>query len=348
MLAIAKSTRISSETDLINNEIASNSGHVKISGVGKSKTKTIQAQIDFDVSSGKNSQKKIPLIRKSLRINGLVRKSSDFVGNINVVCFEVSNLEILSGPPSNRRKYIDILISQTDQDYIRTLQRYRNVIKQRNHLLKSIKEKKSLEKELVFWDDRLIYEAANIFITRNKFIGKLFNSIVPIHSKLSGGDEIEISYKPKISLSQSNINNLNREQLENLIKENLMKFKTLEISQGTSLIGPHRDDIEIKFNGQIANGYASRGQSRIITLSMKLSEAELLKELTGYSPILALDDILSELDEDKRKIVLGTLGNYEQVLITSTDAFFLQKINLPKISVYNISNGEITKTELPK
>ena len=81
---------------------------------------------------------------------------------------------------------------------------------------------------------------------------------------------------------------------------------------------------------------------------MKLSEAELLKELTGYSPILALDDILSELDEDKRKIVLGTLGNYEQVLITSTDAFFLQKINLPKISVYNISNGEITKTELPK
>ena len=127
-----------------------------------------------------------------------------------------------------------------------------------------------------------------------------------------------------------------------------MKSKTLEISQGTSLIGPHRDDIEIKFNGQIANGYASRGQSRIITLSMKLSEAELLKELTGYSPILALDDILSELDEDKRKIVLGTLGNYEQVLITSTDAFFLQKINLPKISVYNISNGEITKTELPK
>ena len=228
------------------------------------------------------------------------------------------------------------------------MQRYRNVIKQRNHLLKSIKEKKSLEKELVFWDDRLIYEAANIFIHRNKFIGKLFDSIVPIHSKLSGGDEIEISYKPKISLSQSNINNLNREQLESLIKENLMKSKTLEISQGTSLIGPHRDDIEIKFNGQIANGYASRGQSRIITLSMKLSEAELLKELTGYSPILALDDILSELDEDKRKIVLGTLGNYEQVLITSTDAFFLQKINLPKISVYNISNGEITKTELPK
>ena len=181
MLAIAKSTRISSETDLINNEIASNSGHVKISGVGKSKTKTIQAQIDFDVSSVKTSLKKSILIRKSLRINGLVRKSSDFVGNINVVCFEVSNLEILSGPPSNRRKYIDILISQTDQDYIRTLQRYRNVIKQRNHLLKSIKEKKSLEKELVFWDDRLIYEAANIFINRNKFIGKLFDSIVPIH-----------------------------------------------------------------------------------------------------------------------------------------------------------------------
>ena len=84
MLAIAKSTRISSETDLINNEIASNSGHVKISGVGKSKTKTIQAQIDFDVSSGKTSLKKSILIRKSLRINGLVRKSSDFVGNINV------------------------------------------------------------------------------------------------------------------------------------------------------------------------------------------------------------------------------------------------------------------------
>tara|TARA_Y100000590_G_scaffold357694_1_gene412663 strand:- start:65786 stop:66823 length:1038 start_codon:yes stop_codon:yes gene_type:complete len=343
MLAIAKSTRTSYEIELINNEISKKNGHVQISAIGKSDTKNIQAQIDFDVTTGKTNPDKSLILRKSLRVNGLVRKSPDFVGSINVVCFEVNNLEILTGPPSNRRKYIDILISQTDQDYIRTLQRYRNVIKQRNYLLKLIKEKKSSEKELSFWDERLIYEGANIFLSRKRIIQKLIEFLVPQHAILSGGDEIEIIYRPKISTKQQNINNLTREEIESLMMENLRKIKSLEIIQGISLLGPHRDDIEIKFNGELASSRASRGQSRIIVLSLKLSEASILKELTGYSPILALDDILSELDEEKRKIVLETTINYEQVFITSSDEFIFKNINLPKSKMYNIYEGKVTE-----
>ena len=343
MLAIAKSTRTSYEIELINNEISKKNGHVQISAIGKSDTKNIQAQIDFDVTTGKTNPDKSLILRKSLRVNGLVRKSPDFVGSINVVCFEVNNLEILTGPPSNRRKYIDILISQTDQDYIRTLQRYRNVIKQRNYLLKLIKEKKSSEKELSFWDERLIYEGANIFLSRKRIIQKLIEFLVPQHAILSGGDEIEIIYRPKISTKQQNINNLTREEIESLMMENLRKIKSLEIIQGISLLGPHRDDIEIKFNGELASSRASRGQSRIIVLALKLSEASILKELTGYSPILALDDILSELDEEKRKIVLETTINYEQVFITSSDEFIFKNINLPKSKMYNIYEGKVTE-----
>ena len=343
MLAIAKSTRTSSEIELINNEISKKNGHVQISAIGKSDTKNIQAQIDFDVTAGKTHPNKSLILRKSLRVNGLVRKSPDFVGSINVVCFEVNNLEILTGSPSNRRKYIDILISQTDQDYIRTLQRYRNVIKQRNYLLKLIKEKKSSEKELSFWDERLIYEGANIFLSRKRTIQKLIEFLVPQHAILSGGDEIEIIYRPKISTKQQNINNLNREEIESLMIENLRKIKNLELLQGISLLGPHRDDIEIKFNGELASSRASRGQSRIIVLALKLSEASILKELTGYSPILALDDILSELDEEKRKIVLETIVDYEQVFITSSDEFIFKNINLPKSKMYNIYEGKVTE-----
>lgn len=348
MLAIAKSSRTSTEIDLINWQKATEGGHVQVLGIGKESEKTIQAQIDFDVESKKDSNKPLPALRKSLRLNGLPRVSSDFVGNINIVCFEVNDINILMGPPSNRRRYIDILISQSDRGYIKTLQRYRNVIKHRNVLLKSIRENKSSESELAFWDDRLVYEGSAIISARKTAIFKLSEHLIPIHSELSQKHQVEISYKPQVFKQNdqlTTVSEINRDEIKKILSVNLTKFRVREISYGISLTGPHRDDLEIKLNGQMASKYASRGQSRIITLALKLSEASLLKELNNRTPILALDDILSELDKRTQSLVLKSIENYEQVFITATDLGTFEPEHLSTAALYTVDDGMVSKNK---
>jgi len=346
MLAIAKSSRTSTEIDLINWQKITEGGHVQVLGIGKENEKTIQAQIDFDIESKKDSNKPMPALRKSLRLNGLPRISSDFVGNINIVCFEVNDINILTGPPSNRRRYIDILISQSDSGYIKTLQRYRNVIKHRNVLLKSIRENKSSESELAFWDDRLVYEGSAIINARKTAIFKLSEHLIPIHCELSQKHQIEISYKPQIFKQNdqlTTISEVTHDEIKKILSVNLTKFRGREISYGISLIGPHRDDLDIKLNNQMASKYASRGQSRIITLALKLSEASLLKELNNRTPILALDDILSELDKNTQGLVLKAIENYEQVFITAADLGTFEPEHLSTADLYTVVEGTVSK-----
>jgi DNA replication and repair protein RecF len=138
------------------------------------------------------------------------------------------------------------------------------------------------------------------------------------------------------------ISDVNHDEIKKILSVNLTKFRGREISYGISLTGPHRDDLEIKLNDQMASKYASRGQSRIITLALKLSEASLLKELNNRTPILALDDILSELDKNTQGSVLKAIENYEQVFITAADLGTFKPEHLSKAALYTVVDGTVS------
>lgn len=343
MLAIAKSPRTSSERELINWRLGESGGHVQVLGVGRDGDETVQAQVDFDVAaagSGNGSG-----YRKSLRLNGIVRTSSDFVGHLNVVFFEADDLEIVLGSPSTRRRYLDILISQSRPAYLKSLQRYSKVVTQRNHLLRRIREGSATNDEMSFWDERLAYEGAELVLERHQTIEKLSAEAIPAHSELTDGDELGLEYKPQLTESGPGAfqsDQVSHTALVQLLSDGLEKARRREIAQGVTVVGPHRDDIAITLNGQPAASFASRGQARIIALALKMAEASVVEELTGRTPVLALDDILSELDPGRRRLVLDRATKFEQVLLTSAELSAISSEYLEKATLYRVHEGKVT------
>ncbi|MFL2665655.1 MAG: DNA replication/repair protein RecF [Dehalococcoidia bacterium] len=341
MLSIAKSHKSSSDKELINWLTLEENGHMQILGISRNEDITTQAQIDIDASNKDLS------FRKGLRINGIKCNSFDFVGNINSIFFEAEDIEIIYGGPSKRRRYLDILIGQSVPSYLKDIQRYKRVIAQKNKLLRSIREKKSDKKELTFWNERLAYEGSKIIDLRRKSISFLSSNSINHHIELSGGEEIELKYKTKITSSKETqkieIDSLSNEEIESKFLETLIQNSDNEVRQGISVYGPHRDDIEILFNNRLAGKYASRGQARTIAFALKLSEAIFVENTTGRVPIIILDDILSELDPNRRNSILEIFKNYQQVILTVTESELLPNNIKQESNIYNINSGKVKK-----
>jgi len=345
MLAIAKSARSSHERELVNWSLAETGGHMQVLGVGRQGDTTTQAQIDVDITAA-TTPKGNPGFRKGLRVNGIKRSAIDFVGNLNIVFFEADDLEIIHGSPGRRRRYLDILISQSNPAYLKSLQRYGQVVTQRNQLLRRIREGLSEENELAFWDERLAYEGALVTDSRRRSVDGLNEHAVPAHSELTDGDSLELAYRPRITASSDdrpNVGEMTAEMIEQEMKRTLPSIRRREIAQGVTVIGPHRDDLEIRLNNNPAQNYASRGQTRTIALSLKLAEAIFVTRSTGRTPVLALDDILSELDPERRRLVLQAATKHEQVLLTSTEPGIVPQEFLETADIFTVMNGRVTQ-----
>ena len=345
MLAIAKSSRSSHERELVNWSLSETGGHMQVLGVGRQGDTTIQAQIDVDVTAATTENGNVGF-RKGLRVNGIKRSAIDFVGNLNIVFFEADDLEIIHGSPGRRRRYLDILISQSDPAYLKSLQRYGQVVTQRNQLLRRVREGLSEPDELTFWDDRLAYEGARVTDSRRRSIDGLNEHAVPAHSDLTSGDRLELEYRPRITASSDDrpdVSAMTAEMIEQEMKKALPGLRRREIAQGVTVMGPHRDDIEIRLNDKPAQNLASRGQSRTIALSLKLAEAIFVTRSTGRTPVLVLDDILSELDPERRILVLEAATKHEQVLLTSTEQGIVPQDYLETADIYTVMNGRVTQ-----
>ncbi len=343
MLAIAKSPRTASERELINWRLSDSGGHVQVMGVGREGDATVQAQLDYDVAAANSSAG--PGFRKALRLNGIVRSSSDFVGHLNVVFFDADDLEIILGSPSTRRKYLDILISQSRPAYLKSLQRYSKVVTQRNHLLRRIREGSAAHDEITFWDERLAYEGAEIVLARKQAVEKLSDAAIPTHSALTEGHKLGLRYEPQLTESgpgESLPDPATHPALEQALAEGLKQARRREIGQGVTVVGPHRDDITILLNDQPAASFASRGQARVIALALKMAEAAVVESLTGRTPILALDDILSELDPGRRRQVLERASEFEQVLLTTAEPDSVAPAFLDGAHRFSVKEGKVT------
>ncbi|MDA1258882.1 MAG: DNA replication and repair protein RecF [Chloroflexi bacterium] len=354
MVAIAKSPRSSSDRELLGWDVVQNGGHVQVAGVARDDELTVQAQIDFDViprtpEPGSGGMRPAPSVRKELRVNGIQRSAAEFVGAVNVVAFSADDIELVSGAPSVRRRYLDILISQSDPPYLKMIQRYGRVVNQRNHLLRQMREGRVGADELEFWNDRLVEEGAAIIELRARAVGGLSEEAAPRHLALSGGRErLGAKYRPRITPNAEDGPDqipASTSELASMMRDSLEKARTREIGQGATVIGPHRDEIILTLNNEEAGAYSSRGQARTIALALRLAEGAFVTAATGRTPILALDDVLSELDEARRRLVLESVASYEQVLITTTDYDRVEDSFLKGAARMKVESGQVTRVD---
>lgn len=257
---------------------------------------------------------------KGIAINGVpIRKASELFGIANVVFFSPEDLNIIKNGPSERRRFIDLELCQLNKLYVHSLVQYNKVLLQRNKLLKELFLKPEYRETLDVWDMQLVNYGREVIRFRREFIEQMNHMIKGIHRSLSGDrEEIEISYEPYAH--------------EEKLSQVLAHSRDQDIRQKTTLCGPHRDDISFLVNGIDIRKYGSQGQQRTAALSLKLSELELVRQISRDEPILLLDDVLSELDNGRQNHLLLAIQNI-QTMITCTglDEFVNNRFHIDKI-----------------
>lgn len=271
---------------------------------------------------------------KKIKVNEMpIKKIGELMGNINSVFFNPDDLKLIKNTPEDRRRFINISLSQMDRGYFFALQKYNKILEQRNALLKN-PDRDLINETIPLWDEKLCECAEQIILKRINYIEKLSPIAKEIHSFITnGGENLEVLPDFSYVLDENNIkNNLKEALLERLEKDVILGFTGL---------GPHRDDLKIKVNGGDVRIYGSQGQQRTSALSLKLAELELFKERFNEYPVLILDDALSELDGERRNRLLSRISNI-QTIITCTDFDFdISKFEV--IKIMKIKGGEIVK-----
>ena len=325
-LSIGKSFRTSSIRSLI--KFDNNSTDSFVRGIANQDNSVLDLSLILNLDKDSNRT------TKKYLFNGSDISSIDFIGKLNVVLFEARDLNIIIGNPIERRKFLDIHISQQDHSYLRALQRYNKVLTSRNKVLKEIKLRKSTRIELEFWTEKIVEDGSIIFKERMKRLNQIRDETIKVFSNLVRNDErLEISFKPSFRDFGTDITIERIHSLYNQISDK-------EIAAGTTLIGPHRDDFEIFVNNKSSSEFSSRGQIRTITLALKLGEANVISKNKNQAPILALDDVLSELDERRRKTVMDYISDYEQILLTAPNSNLIN-YDLKKPDMFKVHSGDI-------
>lgn len=270
---------------------------------------------------------------KGIAVNKMpIRKASELFGIVNIVFFSPEDLNIIKNGPSERRRFIDLELSQLDKVYLSNLSNYNRIVNQRNHLLKDLARQEaggsSLAETLDIWDMQLAGYGEKIIKARKKFMVQVNDIISDIHRKLTGGlENIEVKYEPDTKGEP--------------LHEALRRGRERDLRMRSTGCGPHRDDICFMANGIDIRKFGSQGQQRTAALSLKLSEIELVRLLTKDTPILLLDDVLSELDKHRQNYLLDSIHDI-QALITCTgvDEFVNHRFSINK--VFHVHQGHVT------
>lgn len=314
--AFAKSHRTSKDKELINWE--ENDAYIS-ANIAKER---LDKRIDINIlKDGK----------KAIRINSIkINKIGELFGTFNVVMFSPEDLKIIKESPGLRRKFLDMEICQLNNKYYYSLVQYNKIINERNVILKN---KRLSEDMLDIYDEQLIEYGEYIIKSRLNYIDKLNFYGSEIHKDITmNKEEIEFKY-------QSSIKDL--KSIKNNFLETLRKNRRRDIEKGMSTVGPHRDDFSIFINQIDTKSFGSQGQQRTAVLTMKFSSLKIIKEVTNEYPILLLDDVLSELDINRKKYILSTIGGI-QTIITCTGNDDIDKYLDSKSKIFNVNNGLVS------
>jgi DNA replication and repair protein RecF len=290
----------------------------------------------------------------------------EYVGTVNAVLFSPEDVTLVGGPPVGRRRYLDITLSQVNSRYLRALQRYNKVLLQRNHLLRQVRDRRQPAGLLEPWDAELVASGAYLVAERGRLLAALNARLPDLYRALSGGrGRLEAVYRSSLAAPRPAPAALAPAAAATRVAESptsiwsptavgaaptelaerfqacLLAGRERELAQGVSLVGPHRDDLDFLVDGVPQGVYGSRGQQRLSVLALKLAEVAFMRAETGESPLLLLDDVLSELDPARQRFVLDTLGHDGQTLLTTTDLGHLDPTFLARARVYRVEDGTL-------
>jgi DNA replication and repair protein RecF len=298
--------------------------------------------------------------RKQVRLNGVNKRVMDLLGEVRVVMFLPQDLALVEGSPSQRRRYLNITLCQTDREYCRALREYEKVLEQRNALLRQFQENGGRGDFSLFdfWDQKLANDGAIIASGRNRLIKDLERRAQVIHRDLSGaGENLRLRYEPGFDAAAPNdgqmsfnagdlgvsaLPDLNLKQLADRFRESLIARRKGDAKRGLTTIGPQRDELRFLVNGRDLGLYGSRGQNRTAVLALKLAELAWMQEITGEWPILLLDEVAAELDPQRRRYLLEQIKGAEQVMLTTTEPSLLTEEYLAEAQEWQVVGGQIT------
>jgi len=340
LLAIARAFRAENEREVVNWRAATAGHQAAVDGLLIGDNGRLRVIVGYQPTRATPAPQPSPsdgvgmLVRKEIRVGGVRRSAADLVGVLNAVLFSADDIQLVTGAPSQRRRFLDILISQADSSYLRSLQRYQKVLQQRNQLLKALREGRAKEPELDFWNVELTKEGAFITTKRVDAVRLLSVKAKSLLKELTQGREaLEIDYRPSVEAEKNGT-------LETRMAQALTTSLRRDLSTGSTSVGPHRDDFKLLINGVDMSSYSSRGQARTLALALRLAEASYLSSVKG-EPIMLLDDVLSELDVQRRRQVLERVQGFRQTLITTTDLAPFESGFLAMATIYGVNKASV-------
>jgi len=267
--------------------------------------------------------------KKGMTLNGMpIKKLGDLLGNLIIVMFSPEDLDLVKDGPGVRRKFMDMEICKLSPLYYHELLNYYRALRQRNKLLKSIAIGRGDADTIAVWDETLISHGSKVYKLRKKFAEEIGEIATEIYDKISGGREkIGLLYKPNITPEN--------------YADKLAKALERDLRLTTTTQGVHKDDLQIQINGRDIRAFGSQGQQRTASLSLKLAEIELIRNVRDKSPVLLLDDVLSELDEKRQSYLLSSIEGIQTIITCTGMEDVIKKVDKEKVKVFRVENGEI-------
>jgi DNA replication and repair protein RecF len=349
MLSTTRSPRASSDRDVVRWHSGEDYGvrpysrvEVAIDTCGGERMVGINVELDPDRQA---------LARKQFLLNGEHVRAHDLVGALKCVLFSPEDVLLVSGPPAERRRQTDILVSQIDRSYLRALSQYGKVLAQRNQLLKRFaRERRSARdsaavNEISFWDEEIVSSGSIVMAHRASIAERVRDLVQKRSGDLVSGSEIGFEYLPRLELPHGDLTGdleHDRRHIAAHFQSALDEVRTEEFRRGMTVSGPHRDDFAFLIEGRPLSAFGSRGQQRLGVVAYRLAEIDIIDERSGERPVLLLDDVLSELDGVHRdKLLTAVAGCGCQILVTSTDASTLDHPLLRDLPDARLDNGSL-------
>ncbi|MDJ0800095.1 MAG: DNA replication/repair protein RecF [Calothrix sp. MO_167.B12] len=291
--------------------------------------------------------------RRTVNLNGEnLRRQMDFLGVLNAVQFSSLDLDLVRGSPDGRRHWLDTLLVQLEPVYAYILQQYNKVLRQRNAYLKTRQHSPNVEgiatcpqaetsEELAIWNAQLVAAGTRVIRRRERAIQRLAPIAAAWHSNISNStEELQIKYASHVPLAENSL-----ETVQKAFLDKIQQREIAELHRGTTLVGPHRDEVELAINQTPARQYGSQGQQRTLVLALKLAELQLIEEVVGEPPLLLLDDVLAELDLSRQNQLLDTIQDRFQTLITTTHLGAFDAQWLHSSQILYVHAGEVLMKE---
>ena len=294
-------------------------------------------------------------LRKEILLDGVKRGMAEVIGHFNAVIFVPQMLQIIEGGPEERRRYLNLALAQTIPNYAAILSEYTQVLAQRNALLKLLGEHGGDLAQLDFWDESITCSGAQIILARIRAVQELEKHAARVHQNLTrNGEILRLNYQPaydplprpegQIAMplnTPADRSGLDEEEIRRGFLQKLQQTRGEEIARGMTVLGPHRDELRFLANGVDLSDYGSRGQIRTALLALKLAEVEWMRKKTGQWPVLLLDEVLAELDIQRRADLLDYLDSVEQALLTTTDLGLFKSEFVAQATVWKVEGGKL-------